>query len=324
MRIRSLLPSLVLLLLSGAWAQAQAQPFPSHPVTIVVPSVAGGNIDNLARSLAQPLSSALGQPVIVSNRPGASMAMGAQAVVNARPDGHTLLFGSSTALAMNPVMIRKLSYDPLTQLEPISLVAVQPMVILVNTTVPARTLRELVDIAKAKPRGLFYGSTGSSIQLATEYFSAETGIQLEPVNYKGNAEGLIDLTAGRIQVLFDAVPTAVPFVQSGRARALAVTSRTRSPALPDVPTVAELGLPAGFDVNLFFAVMAPAGTPAPVVERLNDEIRKILSTGEMKEQLERQGVESAPSTPAELRERMRAEIDRWRAVVTKAKIKVQD
>jgi tripartite-type tricarboxylate transporter receptor subunit TctC len=245
-------------------------------------------------------------------------------VAVASPDGYTLLLGSSTALAMNPVMYRRLSYDPLTQLAPVSLIALQPMAILVHPSVPAQTLPELVALAKAKPRGLFYGATGSSIQLATEYFAAQTGTKFEAVNYKGNAEGLTDLAAGRIQVLFDAVPTSIPFVQSGRARALAVTSRSRSPGLPGVPTVAELGLPAEFDVTLLFALMAPEGTPPEIVQRLNAEMRKVLASAEVKDRLARQGVEPQASTPQQLHDRIRSEIERWRKVVKDADIKIEE
>ena len=306
---------------SGA---AMAQVYPSKPITIIVPSVPGGNIDGLARSVAQPLSRALGQSVVVVNRPGASMVTGAQAVATAPADGYTLLFGSSTALAMNAVVLRKIPYDPLASFSPVSLIAVQPMVILVHPSVAAQTLPEFVSLAKSKPSGMFYGSTGSSIQLATEYFNNEVGIRLDPVPYKGNADGLIELAGGRIQLLFDVIPTATPFIESGRARALAVTAKNRSAALPNVPTVSELGLPSGFDINLFFALMAPAGTPAAVVGRLNEEIRKILVSSEMKEQLARQGVESSPSTSAQLHDRISSEISRWKKVMIDANIAQQE
>lgn len=300
-----------------------AQPYPSRPIQIVVPSPAGGNIDTLARQLASGLSAGLGQPVVVSNRPGASMILGTEYVSRAAPDGYTLLMASSTALAMNPVMFAKLPYDPLKSLSPVSLVATQPMVIIVHPSVPAQSLQELVQLAKAKPGGLFYGATGSSIHLATEYFNRSLGISMEPVRYKGNSEGLIDLIAGRIQVLFDVLTTSKKFVDSGQARALAMTSLERTSAAPKIPTVAETVLP-GFEVNLFFALLAPPGTPEAVVTRLNTEVATVLRSTAIREQMANLGVEPAAGRPEKLLEHMKAEIERWQAVAREAKIEPQN
>lgn len=300
-----------------------AQPYPSRPIQIVVPSPAGGNIDTLARQLASGLSAGLGQPVVVSNRPGASMIIGTEYVSRAAPDGYTLLMASSTALAMNPVMFAKLPYDPLKSLSPVSLVATQPMVIIVHPSVPAQSLQELVQLAKAKPGGLFYGATGSSIHLATEYFNRSLGISMEPVRYKGNSEGLIDLIAGRIQVLFDVLTTSKKFVDSGQARALAMTSLERTSAAPKIPTVAETVLP-GFEVNLFFALLAPPGTPEAVVTRLNTEVATVLRSTAIREQMANLGVEPAAGRPEKLLEHMKAEIERWQAVAREAKIEPQN
>jgi tripartite-type tricarboxylate transporter receptor subunit TctC len=312
------------LLLSLCVASASAQDYPTKPIQIVVPSVAGGNIDALARLLAHHLSVELKQQVLVINRPGASMIPGTQAVAAAAPDGYRLLVASSTALAMNPVLFSKLPYDPLTSLSPVSMIAIQPMIIIVHPSVPAKSLAELVALAKAKPGSLFYGATGSSIQLAVEYFNSQAGIRMVPVNYKGNAEGLIDLVAGRIQVLFDVMTTSYPFVQSGKARALAITSKARSPAAPEIPTVAELGLPAGFEMNLFFALLAPPGTPDAIVERLNREVAKILALPDVRDNFAKYGVDARPSTAPELREHMRSEIARWKKVAVESNIEPQN
>lgn len=301
---------------------AGAQSYPTRPIQIVVPSPAGGNIDNLARQLASGLSTALEQAVVVINRPGASMITGTQFVSNAAPDGYTLLMASSTALAMNPVMFAKLPYDPVTSFAPVSMVAVQPMVIIVHPSVPANSLTELVALAKSKPGGLFYGATGSSIQLAVEYFNSQFGIKMEPVPYKGNSEGLADLVAGRIQVLFDVITTSKGFIDSGKARALAVTSRLRSPGAPQIPTVSELVFP-DFEMTLFFALLAPPGTPDAIIARLNREVAKVLASPALKGNMAKLGVDAAAGTPAELRERIRAEIDRWKKVALEAKIEPQ-
>jgi tripartite-type tricarboxylate transporter receptor subunit TctC len=318
------LRALTLLILGALHiSSAVAQPYPSRPIQIVVPSPPGGNIDTLARQLASGLSTGLGQPVVVSNRAGASMIIGTEYVSKAAPDGYTLLMASSTALAMNPVMFAKLPYHPLKSLSPVSLVATQPMVIIVHPSVPAQSLQELVQLAKAKPGSLFYGATGSSIHLATEYFNRSLGISMEPVRYKGNSEGLIDLIAGRIQVLFDVLTTSKKFVDSGQARALAITSLERTSAAPKIPTVAETVLP-GFEVNLFFALLAPPGTPEAVVTRLNTEVATVLRSTAIREQMANLGVEPAAGPPEKLLEHMKAEIERWQTVAREAKIEPQN
>ena len=313
----------LLFALALAVPAAVAQEYPAKPIQIVVPSPAGGNIDNLARRLASGLATELGQPVLVVNRPGASMITGTQFVSSAAPDGYTLLLASSTALAMNPVMFAKLPYDPVASFSPVSMVAVQPMVIIVHPAVPANSLAELVALAKSKPGELFYGATGSSIQLAVEYFNSRLGIRMEPVPYKGNSEGLTDLVGGRIQVLFDVITTSRGFIDSGKARALAITSRARSPAAPQIPTVSEQVLP-GFEMSLFFALLAPPGTPDAIVARLNRDVAKVLASAALAEHFGKLGVDAAGGTPAELREHIRAEIERWKKVALDAGIRPQE
>jgi len=303
--------------------QAAAQDYPSRPITIVVPSAAGGNVDILGRQLATGFTTGLGQPAVVVNRPGASMMIGTEYVTKAVPDGYTLLMASSTVLAMNPVMFARLPYDPVQDLAPISMVATQPMVVVVHSSVPAKNLKELVDYARARPNALFYGDTGSSINLATQYFNRRLGISMEPVRYKGNSEGLTDLVAGRIQVLFDVLTTSKKFIDSGQIRALAITSLNRSSAAPEIPTVAESVIP-GFEVNLFFALLAPAATPEPIVARLNAEVAKVLASPALKEQMAGLGVEAAPGPPQRLRDHIRLEIDRWQAVAREAGIEKQN
>ena len=309
MRRRTFLAALALLAFPAAAADWQ----PSRPIRLVVPFAPGGQPDVVARALAEPLSKALGQPVIVENRPGAGGNIAADAVAKAAPDGHTLLMGTNGPLAVSPALYRNLPYDPLKDLAPITLVGTSPNLIAVNPTLGVTTLKELVDKAKAEPGTLNFASVGkgSISQLSMELLNSVAGIQTVHIPYNGGAPAVTALVAGDVQVL-SLNPTAlVPQMQAGKARALAQTSARRSALIPDIPTVAESGYP-GFEADVWMAVMAPARTPGEVIRRLNAELVKIIRGPGMKTALwDRQWIDPVGSSPEEVTTVIRREGDKW-------------
>jgi tripartite-type tricarboxylate transporter receptor subunit TctC len=286
------------------FAQAQAPSFPKQPVTLVVPFPAGGPTDAMARVLALKLGERLGQQVVVENRGGAGGSIGAEFVARAPADGYTLLFGTTGIMAFNPSLYSKLRYDPLKDFAPISLMAITMNVLVVNPQMPARNLSELVKLAKAKPGEITYGSAGngSTNHISGELLRTTADIQISHVPYKGSASALVDLLGGRITMMFD------------KLRPLVVTGPRRSPLLPEVPTAQEAGL-KDFDVMPWFGVLAPAGTPAPVIERLNREVVAVMSTDEMKERMKVDGAEAHPTTPSEFGAMIRQDLAKWTPVV---------
>ena len=297
----------------GAAAQDLA---PGRPVTLIVPTAAGGTTDFAARLLAEPLAQRLGRPVVVDNRAGANGVIGTQAVTRARPDGHTLLVQYSGYHVGTPAVVKNVGWDPLKDLAPVALLMDAPQVLLAHPSVPARTLAELVAYAKANPGKLNYASAGNgSMQhLGTELLEQRAGIELEHVPYKGTGPVMQDLIAGRVQLFLTTPPPAIPFVRNGQLRALALAARERHPALPEVPTAAEAGLP-GFAAEAWFAVFAPARTPAPLVERLAADISAITATPGFRAKAEEQGAVVRPMTPAELGARVERELAEWAEVV---------
>jgi tripartite-type tricarboxylate transporter receptor subunit TctC len=295
---------------------AQEGLVPGRPVTLVVPTAAGGTTDFAARLLAEPLAQRLGRPVVVDNRAGANGVIGTQAVARARPDGHTLLVQYSGYHVGTPAVVRNLGWDPLKDLAPVGLLMDAPQVLLAHPSVPARTLGELVAYAKANPGKLNYASSGNgSMQhLGTELLKQRAGIELEHVPYKGTGPVMQDLIAGRVQLFLTTPPPAIPFIRDGQLRALVLAARERHPALPDVPTAAEAGLP-GVAAEAWFAVFAPARTPAPLVERLAADISAITATPEFRAKAEEQGAVVRPMTPAELGARVERELAEWAEVV---------
>jgi tripartite-type tricarboxylate transporter receptor subunit TctC len=289
------------------------------PITIVVPYAPGGTTDMLGRLIAQQLGTALGRTVIVDNKPGAGTAIGASQVARAAPDGSTLLVATSTTLAINPWLYKKLSYDPAKDFAPVGLIGAVPLMVVVHPSVPARTLAELVALAKSKPEGLSYGSAGngSPQHLGAEMFKFATGTAMTHVPYKGSALALTDLLGGQLQLMFTDIAPALQHVRSGKLRALAVTSKKRQPTFPDVPTVAESRLPgtADFEAVAWQSIVAPAGTPAPVVERLSQEIAKVIAQPALRQKLENDGFEPGSSTPAQLAAYIRSESERWGQVI---------
>jgi tripartite-type tricarboxylate transporter receptor subunit TctC len=304
---------------SSAVAQSSAQSWPIQPLHLIVPFPPGGVTDVMARTVAQRLSEELGQSVVVDNRAGASGIVGAEAGAKAAPDGYTLTMGNISTLAINSATFARLPYDPQKSFAPVSMVAIQPLLVAVHPSVPAKTMKELVALAKAKPGELAYGTAGSSIHLAVEQFGAVAGIKMNHIPYKGSAPAINDLVGGQIQVLFDPFSTLHPQVAAGKVRALAVTTVKRSSVAPDLPTLAEAGYP-GFDVSSWQGIVVPAGTPQPIVDKLHTVLVKILAESGVKAQFAKQGAESAPSSPQDFGGYIAAEITRWKKVAQDAGI----
>lgn len=304
---------------------AAAQDYPARIIAMVVPYSAGGPTDAMARSLANALKPVLGQTMIVDNRVGAGSNIGAEFVARALPDGYTLMFGTSAPLAINQYLYPNLKYDPLKSFAPIIQVGYLPNVLLVNPSVPAKNVRELIAYVKAHPGKVSFASsgTGASSHLAGVLFNMRTGTDLQHVPYKGTGPALNDLIGGQVQVAFTDVLTALPFIESGKLRVLGVTSAKRSRALPDVPTLMEQGV-KDFDASVFFGVVAPAGTPAPIVAKLNGAFTKVLADPDMKTRLQKQGLESpADYTPQALESYMQAEAAKWHEVIKAAGAKAE-
>jgi tripartite-type tricarboxylate transporter receptor subunit TctC len=302
-------------------AGARADNYPDKPVKMVVPFPAGGSVDIVARLVGQELAKTLGQAVIVDNRSGAGGSIGTDAVAKAAPDGYTLLMGSASSLAANRALYRKLPYDPEKDFSAISLVALQPNVLLVHPSVPAKTVAELIAYAQANPGQLNYASAGAgtSQHLAAELFRSKTGVDIVHVPYRGGAPALIDLMAGQVQLMFETIPTAIQPVQAGQLRALAVTTVKRSSMLPDLPTIAEAGV-AGYVARGWIGLVAPAGTPAPIIEKLGRATQVIVKTPEITRRLTELGLEVAASSPAEFGDFIRTEVAAFKEVVAGANI----
>lgn len=310
-------PLLAAAVLAGApLAMAQSPAFPRQPVTLVVPFPAGGPTDAMARVLALKLGERLGQQVVVDNRGGAGGGIAAEQVARAPADGHTLFFGTTGTMAINPSLYAKLRYDPVKDFAPVSLMATTMNVLVVHPAVPAKSLSDLVKLAKAKPSDLTYASAGngSSNHLSGELLKSTAGIQINHVPYKGSGPALVDLLGGRITMMFDTVAQQTQNLATGKVRALAVTGPKRSPLLPDVPTAQEAGL-KDFDVTIWFGVLAPAGTPLPVIERLNREIVAVMSTDEMKKRMQSDGAEAQATTPAEFAALIKRDTAKWGPIV---------
>ena len=301
---------------------AQAQ-YPTRPVRIIVPTSVGSAADTLARTLAPPLGERLGQPVVVENRAGAATVIGAEAVAKAAPDGHTLLIGLP-ALAINPSIYRKLPYDVLRDFAPITRATSQPNLLVVHPSLPAKSVRELIALAKARPGELVFASSGvgAGSHLTLELFLLMTGTRMLHVPYKGPAPGVIDLMSGRVSVMSPSTVATLPHVRSGRLRALAVTTPQRAVGLPDIPTVAEAGVP-GYESVSWFGLVAPAGTSKEVISRLHQEAAAILRAPDIRERLARDGTEVVAGSPDELGAYIRAEMVKWAKVVKAAGIQAE-
>lgn len=317
---RHLLCAAVLALATGP-ALAQVD-YPSRPIKIIVPFPAGGSTDVLLRLIQPKLAQQLGQPVVIENKSGASSTVGADFVAKAAPDGYTLLVGTLHHTVAQ-VVFPKLPYKIDTDLVPIGTLAMIPNVVVVNAKVPAKTVSELVALTKADPDKYNYGSagSGSAHHLIGEVFKLQTGARLTHIPYRGSAPAVADLLGGSVSVMFDTTPSAMPHIKSGKTRALAVTTATRSTALPDVPTLAEAGV-SGIDIGTWYGFMAPAGTPAAIVARIHAEASKIMSDPAVQKQLQAQGIEPLPGTPAEMQARIKRELTEFAVQAKKANLSI--
>jgi len=315
--MRLVLAALLVLL---AAPMAQAQDYPTRNVTFVVPTGPGAGTDLLARILAPRLSERLGKSVVVENRPGAGTVIAAEAVAKANPDGHTILMGTSTPLAINASLHKKLPYDPTKDFMPLGLIATVPFVLVINNDLPARSVRELIELAKSKPGAFSYGSTGpgTPFHLYAELFSSMTGIRMVHVPYKAAVAALVDLMGNRLQVMMTDLASSQQLIREGKVRALGVTTKTRADVVPDIAPIAELGVP-GFDAAAWQMVVAPAATPKPVVDRLHAEIKTIMAMPETRQAIARIGLVPVDTgAPQELQAFVRSEIIRWRDVVERS------
>ena len=297
----------------------RAQAFPSKPMRIIVPFPPGGSTDVLARAMGLELGKALSQPVVIENLPGAGGSLGAERASKSAADGYTLLMGHIGTLAINPSLYPKLSYDPQRSFTPVAWVARVPNVLVVNASMPAHSLKELIALAKARPGHLSYGSggNGSAAHTTMEYLKMQTGSSFLHIPYRGTAPSVTDLLGGQIHVLFTGIPALLPHIKSGKLRALAVSSPKRLALLPDVPTVAESGVPGtkGFEADQWYGLVAPVGTPANVVSLLNQHANKALASEEVRARLAAEGAEATPATPQVFAQLIAAEIPRWARVI---------
>jgi tripartite-type tricarboxylate transporter receptor subunit TctC len=305
-------------LFSSAASAAQAEKqtdYPTRPIRLIVPLTAGGPTDILARIIAVPLGEALGQQVIVDNRPGAGGNIGADLAAKSPPDGYTLFMGTSGPLAINSSLYAKLPFDPIRDFAPVILAASAPFVVIVHPSVQANGMKELIALAKAKPGQLNYGSVpGSASHLSTELFKMLAGVNIVHIPYKGAAQATTDVVAGQIQVSFASTPGSVPVVKAGKVKALGVTSAKRIAKLPDVPTVAESALP-GYDASVWYGVVAPAHTAPDIVQRLNREIARIVSEPNHRERMLASDFEPTSGTPQQFASFIRSETAKWGKVV---------
>ncbi len=299
-----------------------APTYPQKPIRMIVPFTPGGSTDILARSIGQELTKAWGQSVIIENIAGAGGSIGADKVAKSAADGYTLLMGHIGTLAVNPSLYPKLPYNPVKDFSPVAWVARVPNVLVVNPNVPAKTVPELVALAKSKPGQLSYGSggNGSAANLATEYFKLQTETAILHIPYRGTAPAVTDLMGGQIQMLFTGAPAVIGQIKNGQLRALAVSSPKRIEALPDVPTVAEAGY-KNFEADQWYGVVAPAGTPREIVLKLNQQINVALNSADMKRRLNTEGAIGTPETPEAFGKLIVQEIERWRPVISSGRVK---
>jgi tripartite-type tricarboxylate transporter receptor subunit TctC len=315
---------LALIALLASTLPAAAQDYPSRPITLVVPYAAGGGNDVMARTVADKMSKTLGQQVVVDNRPGAGGNIATRQVAKAAPDGYTLVIGGTGTLAVNPTLYANAGYDPRKDFAPVGLIGESALIVLVHPSLPARSIRELIELAKKEPGQLNYASAGvgSGIHLGWILFEMMADIKLTHVPYRGTGPALTDLLGGHVAMYMSSLPSALGIVRDGKVRALAVTGPKRSAAFPDLPTVAEAGLP-GFAVVLQYGIVAPAGTPQPIIVKLNAALREALAAADTIERMAKDGTEPRPSTPEEYAADIDREETKWSAVVRKSGVKAE-
>ena len=309
--------------LLAPYCQAQ-QNWPSQPIRIIVTFTPGGAPDTLARILSEKLQNTLGVPIMVENKPGAGGNIGADYVAKSKPDGYTLLLGTVGTQTINPYLYTKIPYNAEKDFTPISFLAATPNLLVVNNQIPAKTIEELIAYAKSKPGELTFGSSGSgtSIHLSGELFKVMAGVDMTHIPYKGRASSIPDLIGGRITMIFDNMPSAIPLVKDGSIRAIAVTSLKRSRAAPEIPTISESGL-EGFNATSWFALLGPANLPKPILDKLNLETNRVLDTPEIKERLLKLGLETNTGSPDQLNGFIKEEAKKWSEVVKKSGAKAE-
>jgi tripartite-type tricarboxylate transporter receptor subunit TctC len=323
--IRKLRSLVCLALLCAAGAAFAEGAFPSRPIRIVVPFVAGGASDILARVVGQALGEELGQPVVIDNKPGAGGNIGSDYVAKSAPDGYTLVLASVGTHAINSSLYRKMPYDPVKDFTPVALFATVPTVLVVHPNVKANTARELIALAKSRPGRLNYASAGigTTQHLAGEMLKESAGIEVVHVPYKGGGQAVADLLAGQVTFMFPNIPVVQSHIRSGKLKALAVASTKRSPALPGVPTMAEATGLKDLDVSTWFGILAPAGLPAEVTQKLNRAVNKVVTSQAVKAKLEAQGATPLESTPEGFHDYIAQEVQKWAAVVKRAGIEAE-
>ena len=311
----------LLLLAAVSATSALAQNYPNRPIKLVVASSPGGSSDILGRLTAAKMTDGLKQQVVVENRAGASGVIGVDVVAKAPPDGYTLVI-TQTSLAINPSMIKKMPYEAMRDLAPISEIVTAPNVLVVHPSVPAKTVKELIAVAKSKPGRINVGSpgVGTSPHLSAELFKYMAGAAMPQVLYKGSGQSMIGLLSGEIESAFPTMPTVIQYVKDGRVRALGVTTLKRVQAMPNVPSIAEAGLP-GYESTQWFGILAPAGTPRAIIDRLNQELKRVLSLPEIKDRLASEGTEVVASSPEDFAKHIKSETEKWAKVIKAAGIK---
>jgi tripartite-type tricarboxylate transporter receptor subunit TctC len=314
----------LVMLVSPCMQSLLAQDYPQKTIRLIVPYPPGGTADMLARTLGQEMAETLGQQIIIDNRPGAGGNIGADLAAKAAPDGYTILMGTVATHAINPNLYSQMPYDAAKDFAPIVLVATLPNLLVVNPSLPARNVKELIALAKAKPGELAFASAGNgtSQHLSGELFKKMTGVDMIHIPYKGSAPAVTDLVGGQVHLMFDNIPSSLPQVRAGKLRALAVTGPRRSPVLPDLPTLSEAGLP-GFSITSWFALFAPAGTPAKILIRLNKEAGKAIASKELRQQWMAQGIESAGGSAEQLAAFRRIEAPRWEKIIADSGARVE-
>ena len=321
--MKKIIQGICAVLLCSAAGWANAQNFPVKSLRMVIHFPPGGPTDLVGRAMAQKLTELWKQQIMVENRPGAGGVIGIETVLRAPPDGYTLLFGTGGSLALAPALNPKLPYNVFTDLAPITLVVINPQILVVHPSLPVHNVRELIKLAKSKPGQINYASVGpgSPNHMGMELLKSMAGIDMVHIPYKGTAPAVTDLISGQVSLLFNSMPSVLPHVASGRLRGIAVGSAQRSPAAPDIPTVAEAGL-KGYQYVTWYALLAPAAVPKDIIAKINADTVKVLSQPDMVQRFASQGAEPAPGTPEALARFMRAEYDEWKRVIKAANIKL--
>ncbi len=303
---------------------ASAQGYPAKPIRLIVPYPPGGPTDLVGRSIGQKLTEAWGQPVVVENRAGAASAVGTEVAARSPADGYSLLLGTSAGFSISPALGTKLPYDPERDFAPITMLVINPQILVVHPSMPVHSVKTLVALAKSRPGQINYASVGNASpqHLGMEMLKSMTGIDMVHVPYKGTAPAVTDILAGNVSLMFNSMPSVLPQTKAGRLRGIAVSSARRSAAAPDIPTVAEAGVP-GFEYVTWYGLFAPAGTPRDIVNRLNAQVVKILSEPELAKRFASQGAEPLGDTPEQLAQYRRSEFERWRKLIAAMKLKAE-